>query len=162
MTRVLIVCYSLSGTTRKLAGALADRFGADLVEVRCKRYGPGIISYLRAGYDSLSRKLPPIDAPPIAAQDYDLVLLGTPVWTSYAATPMRAFLSASPDLPARIGLFLTQGGQSPPEKTVADLTPLLPGPIEAVLALKNTQVEKGEFAAAIDTFIGDLGLPLSA
>lgn len=41
--------------------------GADLAEFRCKRYQGGLLRYLRAGYDSVSGNLLPIEAPAIAA-----------------------------------------------------------------------------------------------
>lgn len=73
--RTLIVHYSRTGTTRALAGAL----GADVAEIRCKRYQGGFLRYLRAGYNSIEGNLPPVEAPPTAAAAYDLVLIGGPV-----------------------------------------------------------------------------------
>jgi len=119
--KTLIVYYSRTGTTRKLAQALADAFGADISEIRCDRYGPGPFRYLRAGYDSVKANLPPIDMPQTRFLDYDLVLIGGPIWTSYPALPIRALLAGKPELPERVGLFLTYGGHSSPDKAIAEV-----------------------------------------
>lgn len=53
--------------------------------------------------------------------DYDLVLIGGPIWTSYPALPIRALLAGKPELPERVGLFLTYGGHSSPDKAIAEV-----------------------------------------
>ena len=140
MMRVSILYYSRTGTTRTLAKALADEFCADIAEIRCPRYDGGSLRYLLAGYDSLTGKLPTIEVPRTTAKDYDLLLLGAPIWTSHPAVPLRAFLAKAPTLPDRIGLFLTYGGHSPPETAISETQDLLPSPIQASLALRESEV----------------------
>ena len=74
--KTLVVYYSLSGTTRAVATALAKELGADLEEIRCKRYAPGFSSALRAGYDSWRGNLPPIEPLSRAPSRYGLVVVG--------------------------------------------------------------------------------------
>jgi len=150
--RTLIVYYTRTGTTRKLANALATELRADIEEIRCDRYRPGGLRYLRAGYDSLQGNLPLIEMSQISPTEYDLVLIGAPVWTSYPAIPIRAFLGAEPDLPARIAVFLTHGGHSPPEKAVEMMASLMPRQIEAALTLSNEDVNGGALPGATRTF----------
>jgi flavodoxin len=57
--KTLVPYYSLSGTTRTVATQLAGDLGADIEEIRCKRYLPGFWGYLRAAYDSARGNLPP-------------------------------------------------------------------------------------------------------
>ena len=149
MPKVMIVYYSRTGTTRKLAEALAGRLNADVVEIRCDRYKGGIFRYLRAGYDSVKGNLPPIKMPETDLTAYDLVLLGAPIWTSYPALPLRAFLAAKPDLPGRVGMFLTSGGHSPQEKAVAEAEALLNAPLAATLAVQEKDVKEGNFSDAM-------------
>ena len=98
--KALIIYYSRTGNTRWLAQALADQLDAEVLELKCDRYRPGPLRYLRAGYDSVKGNIPPIDLPQRNYLAYDLVLLGTPIWTSYPALPLRAFLEGKPVLPA--------------------------------------------------------------
>lgn len=156
MQKILIVYYSRTGTTRTLAEALAERLNADVVEIRCDRYKGGIFRYLRAGYDSVKGNLPAIEMPETDLMAYDLVLLGGPIWTSYPALPLRAFLAAKPALPARVGLFLTSGGHSPQEKAIAETEPLLNAPLVASLAIQEKDVKEGNFSDAMARFAEEL------
>lgn len=152
----LIVYYSRTGTTRRLADALAAELKADVSEIRCGRYRPGGLRYLRAGYDSVRGNLPPIEMPQKTPSEYDLVLIGAPVWTSYPALPIRAYLDNSPELPTRIALFLTHGGHSPPEKAVEMMTSLLPRQIEAALALNADDVNGDALPEKVRSFADGL------
>ena len=156
MRNTLIVYYSRTGTTRRLATALAERLGADMAEIHCPRYRPGMLRYLRAGYDSVKGNLPPIEAPKIEARTYELVLLGAPVWTSHPALPLRAFLAHAPLLPARVGLFLTYGGHSAPDVAIRETEQLVPGGLVASLALNASDVGTAAMDPAIATFAGKL------
>lgn len=155
----LILSYSRTGTTRRLANALAGRMGAEQGEIKCPRYDGGWWRYLLAGYDSVRGNLPPIDIPAGLEKGcgaYDLVLLGGPVWTSHPALPLRAFLAGTPSLPARIGLFLTHGGHSAPEKAMAELAALLPFPPTATLAMTGGEIGTSRPSGAMDKFIDRL------
>lgn len=154
--RVLIVCYSRTGTTRSAVSALADALDADVGDIRCDQYRRGMFRYLRAGYDSVKGNLPVIDGPSQTPVDYDAVILASPIWTSYPALPLRAYLTDRPDLPAHIGLLLTHGAHSPPEKAVQMVQDLLPKPLMASLALREADVKKGASADAIRAFADEI------
>ncbi len=154
--RCAIIYYSRTGTTRKLATALAGALDADLSEIGCERYRPGVLRYLRAGYDSLTGNLPPIEAPPIAADEYDLLLLGAPVWTSYPAVPLRAYLAGKPAVPAHVGVFLTYGGHSPATAAFDGVAKALHKQPVATLALKAEAVTADSLAQEIAPFVRQL------
>lgn len=164
----LVLYYSCTGTTATVARALATGLEADIAEIKCPRYGSGWLGYLLSGYDSLKGRLPAIEVPGVSFADYDLIVLGAPIWTSYPATPLRALLSKKNDLTellrdplsdplsGRIALFLTYGGHSPPEKAVDLVVDLLPIKLEASLAIKQDAVNEGGSTASIDAFIAKL------
>lgn len=68
--RTLVIYYSRTGTTRKVAQALADMLGADTAEIRCERYGVGGLGYIRAAYDSVRGARPAIVIPTAVESDY--------------------------------------------------------------------------------------------
>jgi len=154
--RTLIVYYSRTGTTRTLANALAAELTADVDEIRCERYRPGGLRYLRAGYDSVRGNLPPIELPAKNPSDYDLVLIGCPIWTSYPALPIRAYLDRAPELPARTAVFLTFGGHSPPQKAIELMTSFLPHQIDAALTLSSDDVNGDALPEAVGSCAAEL------
>lgn len=152
----LVLYYSRTGTTATIAKALANRLDADIREISCDRYTGGIFRYLLAGYDSVRGNLPEIEMAEFAAEQYDLVLIGTPIWTSHPALPIRTFLDRKPELPARVAVFLTHGGHSPAQTCIDELAELLPVPIEAKLTLNSAQVSGGKFAVDVSEFASEL------
>ena len=150
--RTAIVFYSRTGHTRSMAERLAGLLDGDLVEIRCPRYRTGWFRYLLAGYDSVKGNLPAIDFPEMELADYDLVLIGAPVWTSYPALPVRTFLSRQPVLPDRVAAFFSYGGHSPPEKAVATVNALLARPVESSLAVKEGDAGSEDAEKAVKAF----------
>ena len=144
MSRVktLIVYYSRTGNTARVAKALEQLLDADMCEIRCDRYSGGLWRYLLAGYDSVVGRLPAITLPTFSIDAYDLVLIGTPVWTSHPSLPVRAFAAGKPRLPDQVGLFFTYGGHSPAQTAIDELTEVIAGSVVASLAIKSDQTRR--------------------
>ncbi|CDO59649.1 hypothetical protein BN1012_Phect1435 [Candidatus Phaeomarinobacter ectocarpi] len=137
-SKTLIIYFSRTGRTRRLALRLAQLLDADIEEIECRRYRLGLFGwwrFLRAGFNSIKGNLPRIGQLRHTPADYDLVVLGTPIWTSYPCLPMRALLDARPDMPGRIAGFLTYGGQSEPDKAFDMMAEMLGQPIKHRLAI---------------------------
>lgn len=146
--RSAVVYYSRTGATAAVAWSLATALDADVLEITCPRYRSGWFRYLLAGYDSVRGKLPSIglkkhtpldsDGPDTGELGgYDLVVLAAPIWTSYPALPLRAFLDGAPSLPDRVALLLTSGGHSPPLKAVQMVNRLLAVDVEEWLCIQH-------------------------
>ena len=149
----LVLFYSRTGTTRRLAAAIGEALAADVRELRCARYGPGAWSYVLAGYDSLKGNLPVIDKLDVDPAQYDLVLLGAPVWTSYPATPLRAYLAQDPSLPSTVGAFVTLGGQSPASKTFDMIGDAVGRPLAATLAVRAADMPGLDLGEVVTPFV---------
>lgn len=152
MTKTLILYYSRTGTTDKLARLLQQELSADMAPLRCECYA-GVWGYVRAAYDSLKRRLPDLEPVDVNLSDYDQLLIGGPIWTSYPATPLRAFLKENQTLPARVGLFLTYGGHSPPEKAELDVQDLLPQPLQASVFVSASDLAQGRNLHQLTQFV---------
>ncbi len=153
--RTLIVYYSLSGTTAEVAEALAKALDGEAAEILCDRYRSGIVSYLRAGYDSLKGRMPQIELPASVDQPSDLMIVAAPLWAGHLATPMRAFLAGNHKLPNKVGLVLTRGGSSP-DTAFTEMEAHLPVPAKAKLTLTEKEVKAGTFTEPLNTFIAEL------
>jgi len=113
--KILIVFYSLTGNTKKLAMAIAAAAGGDLLEIKTKKEipGNGFAKYWAAGLQIIKRGLPellPADKNP---GNYDLIFLGTPVWAATLAPAVHSFLLGSKLKNKKIALFCAHGGDNP-------------------------------------------------
>lgn len=155
--KVLVLFYSRTGATRQVACALRRALDADLMEIRCPRFGLGIFGFLRAGYDSVRGNLPPIEVPEVDFSAFDLVLVGAPIWTGYPALPVRAFFSTAPVLGRETALFFTSEGQSEVQAAVDEVRRLWPHPIKDAIMLNMKEEDEVARANALLDFAVRLG-----
>jgi flavodoxin len=109
----LIVYFSRTGNTRKVAEAIHGLLGGDLVEIREAGGRGGPIGWLRSGMESIRKMLPrlqPIEKEP---SSYDLVVVGTPIWASNMSSPVRAFITRYREEFPRTAFFCTGDGDDP-------------------------------------------------
>jgi flavodoxin len=108
----LIVYYSLEGNTRFIARLIAETVGADLLELKPKEdISPtGFSRFLKGGGQVIKNVQPellPFDKRP---EDYDMIVIGTPVWAWSYAPALATFFSTISLKGKRIALFCCSGG----------------------------------------------------
>jgi menaquinone-dependent protoporphyrinogen IX oxidase len=140
--KILVVFFSRTGTTRKVAQALAHAAGADVEELRESRSRSGVWGYLRSGYEATygrsSSDLLPTQRDP---RDYDIVFIGSPTWSSSLSSPVRAYLERQSHCLPDTGLFVTCGGPRA-DAALAQMSKLLAKPALATLALPEPDVKR--------------------
>ncbi|MDK2849883.1 MAG: hypothetical protein PWR32_550, partial [Candidatus Woesearchaeota archaeon] len=77
--KILVVCYSRTGKTRKIANKIAQSLNADFDEIIDQKPRRGFLGFLKAGYDATLGKTTEITFTR-NPENYDLIILGTPVW----------------------------------------------------------------------------------
>ena len=103
----LVVYYSRTDTTRKLAEKIAGEINADIEEIKPKVNYQGKIGYVRGGKDAMSEKIIDLEELKYDPQDYDVVYVGGPVWASKAANPLISYLNQNSF--TNVKFFLTAG-----------------------------------------------------
>jgi flavodoxin len=120
MSSILVVCYSRSGFTQTVAGELAKACGADLDIIREDANRAGISGYLRSMLEAALHLHPRIHPAGLAPADYDLVVIGTPIWFWNMASPVRTYLETHRTEFRNVAFFCTFGG-SGDRKVLQDL-----------------------------------------
>lgn len=151
--KILVVYYSNSGHTKKLAKEIAKELNCAIEEIKTTASYDGFIGYQRALFHALFRSLPKIKKLKHNPLDYELIVLGGPVWGWSAAGPVRTFLNEYKNSIKKISFFLTQG--SPYGKSqvfeqmgeVADKTPL------AILSVTDKKLIDDSFKENVATYI---------
>lgn len=110
--KCLVVYYSWSGRTKKVAEAIAAALSADLEPIREKKRRAGLFAYIRSAIEAKQRKLAPIQASAHDPADYDLVILGTPVWAGEISSPLRAYVEREKPKLKRVAFFCALGGSN--------------------------------------------------
>ncbi len=81
MRKSTVIYYSQNGTTKKIADAIAERYGADVVSVEPRdAYGSYFSSILRAGKELLTKDYIEVTTLPADLKDVEVVFVGFPIW----------------------------------------------------------------------------------
>jgi flavodoxin len=110
MSNTLVVYYSLTGHTRQIAEAIAAALDADLEVIEDTFNRDTSLGRPRSAIEGLLGLRSSITPPKHDLSEYDLVVVGTPVWSARLSSPVRAYLSQQRASLKRVAFFCTQGG----------------------------------------------------
>lgn len=92
----LVVFYSYTGNTEKLAKAVAAQEGAALCKVEAVKRPGTVKAYLSGSFGALRQKPWPIKPLGVTLSDYDHIILMAPVWAGFPAPPINSVVEALP------------------------------------------------------------------
>jgi len=152
MIRYLVAYYSWTGNTAKVAKAVAERLSADVEEIVETRRRAGPFARFLCAVDAILRRKPPIAPAVRQTDDYDVVVLGCPVWARDMAAPMRSYLAREKGRIGKAAFFCTQagiGGESVLER-VAEASGAAP---LAILVTTERLLETSDWRSRVDAFV---------
>jgi len=155
MKDVLVIYFSRSGHTRRVAEYLARALGADCEPIRERRSRKGFLGYWRSAHEGLRSIAIDIEPGFHEPRDYRLIVIGSPVWASHVCSPVRAYIARHKRDLTSVALFCTQGGSGAPKvlRAMAALcgrTPL------ATAFFNDRDIDGSGLAARLDAFVGAL------
>lgn len=152
--KTLVVYYSRSGYTRRVAEQVARAARADLLPIGGGKRA-GMLGYLRCVLEAWLH-LPARITPTRLPGQYDLVVIGTPVWCWNMSSPVRAYLARHQNQFKRVAFFCTYGGAGAP-KVFADMQALSGRQAVATLGLSDAQIQNAETVGEVAQFAARLG-----
>jgi flavodoxin len=153
--KTLVVYYSRSGVTRKVAQAVALDLDAEIEELIDTKDRGGPIGFAVAAKDAALKKLVPIAPTKTNPADFDLVVLGTPVWANTMSSAMRSYLTECGKDIRRAGFFCTTHS-SGIESTIFDMKYLAAGETVATVGFCQKAVKRDEHTTALAEFVAKL------
>ncbi len=152
---VLVVYYSRTGHTKRLARAVATALEADVEELHDATDRSGVLGYLRSALEAYAGVLVALDHPRRDPGDYDVVVVGTPVWTASVSSPVRTYLWHERARLSQVAFVATLGGTGARRalgqmRAVAGRAPIATLAVrEAALAHGAPREEVARFAEAV-------------
>jgi hypothetical protein len=154
-SRVLVVFFSRTGTTRALASTLAGMLCADLEEICDLTERHGVSGYLRCLADSWRRRPAQVVPAGLDTAQYDLVVVGTPVWAGAVSAPVRAYLLENRSKFRHVAFFCSFGGLG--SQTAFDEMRALAGQAPVTQCkVRATEVQRGGAATSLTLFVSEL------
>lgn len=157
--RLLVVFYSRTGTTRRVAETLSETLRCDIEEIFDEKSREGILGWLRAGRDAGASSLTEIKEIENDPASYDVVIIGTPVWNGTVSTPIRTYIHQQKGSFKRLAFFLTQDSPLSADResrTFQEMSAVAGKQPIALLSLRRGDVAKGDYLERLTDFIGKL------
>ena len=138
----LVVYYSRSGNTRFAAEQISKEIGGEIEEIIDKKKRKGLLGFVSSGYDATRGRATKIAAIKRSPKDYDLVVVGTPMWNKRITPAVRTYLRDNNFSEKRVALFCTNLG-SEPERVFKTLKELMSGcSFVGELTITNAQKDR--------------------
>lgn len=147
--KILVIYYSRTGKTRLVAEAIAESLNSDIEEIKDKRDRTGVFGFLRSGYEAIFKKLTEIQPVNRKPKEYDLTIIGSPVWASRLSSPVRTYLVKHGREIRKAAFFVTYGIST--GKIFTQMEQLSKPPI-AILKVKEEEIESNEYLKKVREF----------
>lgn len=153
--KILLAYYSRTGTTKRIAEEIKESIDCDIEELISVRNRSGMIGFLFSGKEGSQGV--PADIKPIANNpaDYDLVIIGTPIWSGNLSSPARRYLLDNAGKFKKISLFCTMGGNEY-EKTFNEMEKICGLKSIANLAINGKEIAKSEYRSKLGEYISKI------
>ena len=110
--KTLVIYFSRTGNTKFVAEKIAEHLGAEICEVVDKKSRKGKFGFIKSGYESIRKKLTEIEVS-TKVDDYDFVIIGSPVWANGITPAIRTFIHQNDLSNKQIACFVTLKGDNP-------------------------------------------------
>jgi flavodoxin len=153
--KILVVYYSRSGTTRKVAQSLAMALQCDSDEIVEERSRSGMLGYLRSVIEARRRAPARIALSVKDPSTYDLIVVGTPVWAWSVSSPVRAYIIENKAKFPALAFFCTLGGAGS-DNAFAQMQDLAGKSPVACLSVTARDLASGDDRARLSAFVESL------
>lgn len=151
LRKTLVVFYSKTGTTKRVAEEIAKNMRCDIEEIIDKKKRTGIIGFIIGGRDAMKKIPTEIEEVRYDPEKYDLVIVGSPVWAGNIAPAIRSYLQKFNGKFHSVAFFCTMGKNG--DKTTFDnMCEACGKNPERTIAFLAKDVKRGAYTAQMHEF----------
>jgi flavodoxin len=141
MSRILVVYYTRTGTTQQLARWIAAAVDADLERIVDRRKRSGALGFLRSSWEAAMHKNVPIEPSVRDPTQYDLVVIGSPIWAESLASPVRSYLEANRNELRTVAFYCACTHSHASRRVFAQMAELCGVEPVATMAVRESMIE---------------------
>lgn len=155
MNKILLVYYSRTGFTRRVAHEIAQKCQCDVEELMDVHDRSGICGYVRSLAEAFTKLRADYRSTAQHTRQYDLVVIGTPVWMWNLSSPIRSYIEQNRERFKAVAFFCTYGG-SGAEGVLAEMEKLCGKKPRATLHLRDDEITGHRYLERLDAFVQQL------
>ncbi|MBN1824541.1 MAG: hypothetical protein JW803_09510 [Endomicrobiales bacterium] len=156
--KILVVYYSLTGNTKKVAEDIAAATGADTEGLTENKKRTGFFGFIGACAAAARGKLTEIGPVKRDPLKYDLVVIGTPIWAHKVTPAVRTYVTEKKGSFKNIAVFATSGGTSPDKafETIHEITGMDPVASAGFIEKDLKQENERHYQEKLAVFVSEL------
>jgi len=123
----LVIFYSFEGSTKLIGETIAQKIGAELLEIKPEKEigSHGFMKYFWGGRQAMMKLTPRLVPFSKNFEEYDLLIIGTPVWAFDMTPAIRTFLHDYNFINKKVAIFCCYEGNM--GKALSEMNKLLAG-----------------------------------
>ena len=153
--KILLTYFSHTGNTQKIAKAIAAKYDADIEQIKETDDRVGVSGYLAAGRDALFKRHGSIQSAHKDPAQYDLTILGTPIWAWSVSPPVRTYINEHKSSFNQVAFFCTEGG-SGGKRAFQQMADLIGKQPVATLEITEPELKAGTDLEKLGKFYHDI------
>ena len=111
-SETLVLYYTRTGTNKIIAEYVQSQVpGAQIAEIKTQDDRSGILGFITCSFDQWFDRDADINELPINTEDYNNVIICSPIWMQNLSSPARTFIKQSNLKGKSLYLFVTYGGR---------------------------------------------------
>jgi len=148
--KILLAYYSRTGNTRVVAEAISKKLGCDLEEITEPKNRSGLMGYMSAGSDAQKAIITALNPTKRNVKDYELVIVGTPIWAWNISAPIRSYLTATRGKFHQLAFYITLDGR--PGETLRNMENVAGKAPLASELFYSSEIKKKVFQEKVERF----------
>ncbi len=153
--QALVVYFSRTGHTKKIGDEIAKALPGDVEEIVDTENRAGPIGWLKSGREASGKKLAKIQPVKKDPANYDIVVIGTPIWASNMSSPVRTYLTENKAKFKNVAFFCTEGSKGA-ETAFAEMGEIAGKKPKATLTIAMADLKSGSDADKVKKFAGEI------
>ena len=149
---VLVVYYSRTGVTRKVAEEISKISGWDTEEIVDNKDRSGAVGFIKSGRDAAFKYLTNIGSIGHDVFSYKVIIIGTPVWAFTMSPAVRTFIERCKQFIKNAAAFCTMDG-SGGNRAIAHIESLLEKKLLAKLCIDKHDIKSGGYREKAESFV---------
>lgn len=153
--KTLVMYFFRSGHTEKIGKELASKIDADVEKIKDEKKRRGIIGWIRSGRDSIKKRTTSIQKLKYKPQEYNIVIVGTPVWAGDVPPATRTMLEKYQRKIDNVAFFSTsKSGET--RKLYSTMAKTVGMDSISTLSITEKEIKKDNYKEKMDEFIDEL------
>ena len=150
--KALIIYYSRTDITKKVAELIKTKLNCDIERIEDVKTRKGKLGFIMSCREAVMKKTPKIKPMESNPENYDLIIIGTPVWANNIASPLRTYLTHNKEKIKDIAFFCTQRS-SGADKAKESFESLMNKQSKSFLILSSKEVTEDNFNKKVGAFV---------